>query len=235
MAIKNLEEFMEFYEKDTRITEIGLYGISGMLLAYAYYRKRPITKFSHPSQIPKFFIKEKMIQPGTVSKIEPTLLGPLLHVNHKPPVNLFFFSKKTLPVKISGIEINANGFSWLQTVTANKKIDFLPLSTAGNAAECQVFLLEKNKKPLDIGKALLSLGFARSAPLVKEITAQYDIKSAEKYYQQLQKIETTSKSRRLGMWSTLPSPWPLRMFGKQWDSLKYTMTPDSRKLPELVR
>lgn len=76
------------------------------------------------------------------------------------------------------------------------------MSTSGNAAECQVFLLEKNKKPLDIGKALLSLGFARSAPLVKEIDSQYDIKSAEKYYQQLQKIETTSKSRRLGMWST---------------------------------
>lgn len=72
-----------------------------MLLAYAFYRKRPITKFSHPSQIPKFFIKEKLMQPGTVSKIEPTLSGPLLHVNHKPPVNLFFFSKKTLPIKVN--------------------------------------------------------------------------------------------------------------------------------------
>lgn len=71
-----------------------------MIFAYAYIRKRPITKFGKPSDIPKMFIREKIEQNGIVSRIEPSAEGPLLLVNHKPPVNLLFASKKTLPVKV---------------------------------------------------------------------------------------------------------------------------------------
>lgn len=39
------------------------------MLAYAYYRKRPLTRFGKPSDIPSFFITERLTQNGIVKKI----------------------------------------------------------------------------------------------------------------------------------------------------------------------
>lgn len=44
------------------------------------------------------------MQSGVVSKIAPTETGPVLMINHKPPLNLSLF-KKTLPVKVSDMFI----------------------------------------------------------------------------------------------------------------------------------
>ena len=61
-----------------------------------------ITRFVKPSDVPKRFIKNQLFQNGTIAGVEssPTA-GPLLRVNHKPPLNIFFLSKKTLPVKVT--------------------------------------------------------------------------------------------------------------------------------------
>lgn len=61
-------------------------------------------------------------------------------------------------------------------------------------------MLEKNKKPLDISKALLSLGFAQSVPVPREIVSAKD-KSLQKYFQQLSSTEKKAKSRRAGLWA----------------------------------
>lgn len=45
-----------------------------------------------------------MIQKGAVKAIEPNqLAGAILRIDHKPPLNLFFLSQKTLPVKVTAI------------------------------------------------------------------------------------------------------------------------------------
>lgn len=42
------------------------------------------------------------MQNGTIKSIEPNQsAGAILRIDHKPPLNLFFLSQKTLPVKVS--------------------------------------------------------------------------------------------------------------------------------------
>lgn len=80
-------------------------------------------------------------------------------------------------------------------------MQFLPLSNKGTyAAECTVVLLEHNKKPLDISKALVSLGFAQSVPIPKEISTVKD-KTLQKYFKQLLSEEKKAKSKRAGLWA----------------------------------
>lgn len=117
---KVYDDFSMMMEKDNRLTEVskiffiafircinflifyqfGLYGLSLSALIYAYARKRPLTKFVKPKDIPLHFIEEKILQSGVVRKIEPTEKGPLLLVNHKPPISLSF-SERALPIKVS--------------------------------------------------------------------------------------------------------------------------------------
>lgn len=61
-----------------------------------------ITKFVRPKDIPKHFITNRIAQFGKIKAIEPNLkAGAVLQIDHKPPLNLFFASQKTLPVKVS--------------------------------------------------------------------------------------------------------------------------------------
>lgn len=171
-------------------------------------------------------------------RLEPSLTqGPLLLVNHKPLVNIFFMSKKTLPVKISGIEINSNGYSWLQSIVCNNTVNFLPMSREGSSAECQVLLIDKNnpvKPPLDVAKALLSLGFARLEP-----NFRLDVwhKETLDYYEVLKSVQKKAKYRRNGLWyQTLPEPAiHERLLRNMWDYLMRSLTPQNKRLPELVR
>lgn len=154
-------------------------------------------------------------------------------VNHKPPINLFFASKKTLPVQISGIQIGSNGFSWLTTVLAGKEIEFLPLTREGRAAECQVFLLNQEKPSVDIAKALLSVGFAQlETPRIAEMD-----QNLLTYYEILAAIEKKAKKQRAGMWQGLiPQPaFPVRLFDNLVKNLFAAIVPPARRLPELVR
>lgn len=159
--------------------QFGLYGLSSAALLYAFYRKRPISKFTKASDIPSHFLREKVLQKGVVRKVEPTAQGPVLLVNHKPPVNISLTSR-ALPIKVSqgevylyrdelthvcfflfqvaGVHIDGNGFSWLQILATNEKVKFLPCSNAGNECEAIVYLEQKNKQDLDIGRALVGLG-----------------------------------------------------------------------------
>lgn len=170
-----------------------------------------------------------------MERIEASLDGPypLLIVNHKPPINLWFASKKTLPVQISGVLIGSNGFSWLTSVLAGKEIEFLPLSRDGKAAECQVFLLNQNKPSVDIAKALLSVGFAQlETPKISKMD-----QNLLSYYEILAAIEKRAKKRRAGIWqSIVPQPsLPIRLFDNAVYSLFAAIVPPARRLPELVR
>lgn len=69
---------------------------------FSYCLPSQITKFGKPYDIPKHFITNRIVQNGTVRSVEPNqVAGAILRVDHKPPVNLLFASKKTLPVKVN--------------------------------------------------------------------------------------------------------------------------------------
>lgn len=154
-------------------------------------------------------------------------------VNHQPPINLLYASKKRLAVQISGVQIGSNGFSWLTTVLVGQEVEFLPLSRKGNAAECQVFLFNQSKPRVDIAKALLSVGFAQlETPKISE----WD-KNLLAYYEILAAIETKAKKRRAGVWqSVLPKPsFPIRLLNSITDNIFEAIVPPAKRLPELVR
>lgn len=217
-------------EENNRMTEFGFYSVSAGLLVYAFYRKRPFKKFVKASDIPDHFVKERIVQRGFVSKIQPTEnTGPILMVDHKPPVNSPFRSDKSLPIKISGINIGNLGYGWLETVVKNKEVNFIPFTNHGSNVEAQVFLIDHPlKKPIDVGKALTSIGFAQTT-VVPPKTDQY----AKKYFKQLKSQESTAKFFHKGQWSYLPEKFS--WVRKGCEGILYTLIPHSMKVPVLVR
>lgn len=144
-----------------------------------------------------------MKQFGVLKSVEPNPGSPLLMVNHKPPLYFLIPSWKLLPVKLPGISITANGYSWLQTVAVGKKVEFIPISNKSRdkTAECFVQLVcPENKMALvDISEALLKLGFAK----VDKIPATVKDVEFQKYLKTMQKFEEEAKSERLGLWTRL--------------------------------
>ncbi|XP_055852247.1 uncharacterized protein LOC129916379 [Episyrphus balteatus] len=232
------ESFCNYMQKDTKGAEIAIYTASGLLFAYAYYNIRPITKFGKGTDIPKIFIRDKITQYGKIDSIDPSSKsGPLLLVNHKPPLGFLVPFAKQLPVKLPGVAVNANGYSWLQTVAVGKRVEFIPISRDGddNSAVCRVLLVcPENKQGLiDASEALLSLGFGKTIDLPQTINdAEW-----QKYYKHLMKVEKNAKDQRLGLWSTSlpPTPWPLKFSKKKLNAFILSLLPADRRLPELVR
>lgn len=231
------DKFCNYMERDTKGVEIGIYTVSGVLFAVACYKIRPITKFGKPSDIPNHFIRNQVLQHGTVSSIEPSQnAGPLLLVNHSPPLNIFFTSKKRLPVKVAGVQINANGYSWLQSVTVNHKVKFLPLSKKDDHVECQVLLL--NSSPhnpvLDVAECLTKLGFAN---VTNHPADTENDKNLQKYFQNLIRLQNKAKRTRTGLWAEkIPPPrWPVNIIQKYMAKAIMSALPQNRRLPELVR
>lgn len=233
---------------DTKGVEIATYTVSGILFVVAYNKIRPITRFGKASDIPKHFIREQIPQYGRVAKIEPSIQsGPLLIVKHRPPLNIFFWSNKTLPIKVAGVDVNANGYSWLQTVVLNRQVTFVPVKddTGKDYAECCVYFneLSSDKKWLrkvDLGQALLQLGFAKlSAPVprVKLVSKDPYEQRVHAYFKKLAHSESQAKDRRVGLWQhTLPPKvLPARLWQSMWDSLVQRLSPKSHSVPELVR
>lgn len=90
---------------------------------YAFLKRRPITKFTKASDIPNQFIRDKVVQSGFVRKIEPTENGPVLLVNHKPPLNLALTSR-ALPIKVGEMKI-INSSDDLMTPVRSFRFAFL--------------------------------------------------------------------------------------------------------------
>lgn len=231
------ERFCAYMQQDTKGVEIGVYTVSGLLFAVAYARVRPITKFGKPSDIPKRFIRNKARQYGSIAGVDPSAPGgPVLLIDHRPPLNALIPRGKLLPVKLTGISVNANGYSWLQTVAVDHDVEFIPLSRSGTSAECQVLMLcpHNQRQRLDLSEALLSLGFGKIENIQKHLQ---DDPIVKRYYKYLQNIEKNAKDQRLGLWAlTLPPvSWPLRTLRNMYKSALLRVLPANRRLPELVR
>jgi len=145
-------------------------------------------------------------------------------------------------VKIFGVDLNANGYSWLQSVTVNQQVQFLPLIRNESNAECQVKLLQDptlHEKPsIDLAESLISIGFAKLTDehLFAKSTLARD-EQIKRYKQKLIKIQAKAKRERNGLWSSSPAPiWPLNLLEKQVEQLVYKkVLPEKYRLPELVR
>lgn len=244
------QRFCDYMRRDTKGVEIATYTISGVLFVVAYNKIRPITRFAKASDIPRHFIREQIPQYGRVRKIEPSIqAGPLLVVRHQPPLNLFFWSSKTLPVKVAGIDVNANGYSWLQSVVVDRPITFLPVGgeSGQDHAECRVIFYDQSKdgksvRRVDVGETLLSLGFAQmSAPVpmkaTKPVSKDPFERAVQGYFRALARSESEAKDRRVGLWQQRlpPKLWPAKLWQSTWDGLLLKVSPASRQLPELVR
>lgn len=243
------ERFCDYMRRDTKGVEIATYTLSGVLFIVAYNKIRPLTRFAKASDIPRHFVREQIPQYGHVRKIEPSIQsGPLLVVRHQPPLNLAFWSSKTLPVKVAGIDVNANGYSWLQSVVVDRQITFVPVvggESGKDFAECRVFFYDRSKdgkssRRVDVGEAQLSLGFARmSVAVPRVIVASKDPfeRAVQGYFRSLSRSESAAKDRRIGLWqqSLPPKLWPAKLWQSTWDGLLLKVSPPSRRLPELVR
>lgn len=99
---------------------------------------------------------------------------------------------------------------------SGKEIKFIPLSNAASdSLGCKVFLVE-NKKELDIGKTLVSMGFARISPPDKG-TDKSD-KNVESYLKQLKTKEFRAKLFRKGQWRQIPENWLAFQLRKNFES-----------------
>lgn len=240
--------FCDYMSHDTKGVEIVTYTVSGILFVVAYNKIRPITRFGKPSDIPKHFIREQIPQYGRVRKIEPSIQsGPLLIVKHRPPLNVFFWSNKTLPVKVAGVELNANGYSWLQSVVVDRQVTFFPIKgdTGKDYAECSVYFNEYSSdkkwlRKVDLAQALLQLGFAKLSvpvPRTKIVSKDPFEQRMQAYFKKLAYSESLAKGRRIGLWQQAlpPKVLPARLWQTMWDSMVQRLSPPSHRVPELVR
>lgn len=136
--------------------------------------------------------------------------------------------------QVAGVQIDGNGFSWLQILATNEKVKFLPINNTGTECQAKVYLIHPNRKDLDIGRALVGLGFAKAAPMPTEIPAGLD-KSILHYHAQLVSSEKKAKSLRKGMWHLLPEPWLRLYIRTSYDKILFSLKRGEMKLPALVR
>lgn len=67
-----------------------------------------------------------------------------MSIHHLQRCKNFIKSSFLFSLQVAGVQISANGYSWLQSVTVNHKVKFLPLSKADDHVECRVLLLNSS-------------------------------------------------------------------------------------------
>lgn len=99
--------------------------------------------------------------------------------------------------------------------------------------DAQVILFDAaNDRPVDIGKALLSIGFATTIFIPPSIDLKSD-SYARSYFKDLQNKEQIAKFFRRGRWASLPdTPFHIR---RKIEMLIIALKTQERKVPPLVR
>ncbi|KZC11289.1 Uncharacterized protein C3orf33, partial [Dufourea novaeangliae] len=178
------------------------YGIASISLVVALYRIRPFSKFRNPTSIPSHFLHKKLPLQGTVMRIEPNY-GALLMVNHKPMIPLpRLNNSKYLPVKIAGVNVTANGISWLQTIVNGKSITFIPLMSTKEYLSCIVTASQENQEQIKIGQELVKLGFAT----VTKDSLKLKDPEVLHYQKRLLKAQRWAECKRNGYWHFAKRP-----------------------------
>lgn len=146
-----------------------------------------------------------------------------------------FLNTQIIYFQVAGVHIDGNGFSWLQMLVTDKEIKFIPFITNENGCTAKVFLVEKSKDNLDIGRALVGLGFARVTPFVKNDGLKIDAASLDQYLKQLKSSENRAKTLRKGLWSFKPENWFRWKARTTVEKFLFDMKPLDKKIPALIR
>jgi hypothetical protein len=120
-------------------------------------------------------------------------------------------------------------------IATGKEIQFIHFKTKENKLSAKVLLVEKNKKDLDIGRALVGLGFARAVPYVKGNEQKVDSMIIDKYVKQLKSSQVRAKMLRKGLWSFMPEHWLRWKIRTSLEKFVFYMKPEAKKIPALVR
>lgn len=126
--------------------------------------------------------------------------------------------------------MDSNGLTWLEAISSkNKEIKFVPFTnTSDKYVDAQVFLIGPN---VDLGKTLLSIGFAKTTAIPPTINLKAD-SYARSYYKDLETKEKIAKFFRRGCWSQESDLLQLR---RKIESLLFAIKTEERKVPALVR
>lgn len=111
---------------------------------------------------------------------------------------------------MAGLDLNANGYSWLQSVVVDRQVTFFPVKgdTGKDYVECSVYFNEfsadkKWLRKVDLGQALLQLGFAKLSvpvPRTKIVSKDPYEQQVQAYFKKLAHSENLAKGRRIGLW-----------------------------------
>jgi hypothetical protein len=125
----------------------------------------------------------------------------------------------------------------LQSQAIGKEIRFIPFTNSGKLPHCcaKVLLVDENRKEVDLGKALMTLGFAKFVPLTQEIDLKFEKSNFESYYRQLQSRESKAIKSRLGQWRFVPENFLHYKLRTIISKLIFNAKPSVRRIPELVR
>ena len=134
------------------------------------------------------------------------------------------------------MKVDGNGFAWLQMQATGKEIHFVPFTNSDKSSHCCAkVLLINDKKEIDMGKALISLGFGKFVPLSQEIDLKFDKSNFENYYKQLQSGENKAIRSRLGQWRFMPENFFHFKLRKLISKVVFNAKPAMQKIPELAR
>lgn len=138
------------------------------------------------------------------------------------------------------MQTDGNGLAWLQNLTQDKTIKFVPLSNEGDECISRVFILRENglgdKKrivTIDAAQALVKLGFAKAADFPQQLTLKD--KSLVSYQNRLKNSERIAKFMRRGQWHLLPENWLKRKLRRSFEDLQLMLKPEAMKVPAIVR
>ncbi|XP_031833566.1 protein C3orf33 isoform X2 [Nomia melanderi] len=199
-----LKKYIILCETHAETVKVVSYGIASISLVIALYRIRPFSKFRSPSSIPSHFLRNKIPLQGTVMRIEPSC-GTLLMVDHKPLIPLpRLNNSKYLPVKLAGLNITANGISWLQTIVNTKNINLIPLIPTKEYLNCIVTMSDQNQEQMRIGEELVKLGFATVEK--NSLTSLLKDKEILYYQKRLLKAQKWAERKRNGYWQFSKHP-----------------------------
>lgn len=220
-------------ERETLGTEVLIYGTSGLMLLVAYAKRTPaylVRPFKKPSHIPERLINERVMHTGRIRDVQQKGPDTLLYISHRPLIPFFMNSNRLLPIKLPGVKVNGNGFSWLQQCLVGREATFIPLNkkASNEYVVSQLCLVHppKGNRLLDISETLLKLRFARY-----DKDANGSIKKNAKYYKHLSQVEVATGNREALLLKASHYPW----VWKKLYELKGSILPKEKLLPELVR
>lgn len=207
MSTNALAALTDWVDRHKRGLSYAFYAGAAAGVATILHSLRAFSHFKTAADIPAHFFRRGIylngvVKSGTVSVSHEGNL--LLSVNHTPILSLFPKKTGDIPVRVASVSVDP-GQKAKALISAEEalagakgKVRFCPLVISGDTVAAIVCV---NRRRLlgnaDLGRSLVSLGLASSAPFDTGLAGH---KIYEKYYARLVKLENAASERKIGMW-----------------------------------